>query len=349
MTLIKCTVCGCEISDRISKCHKCGHQTGNESPIIKPEIQKQKIIRHDKKTISEKFTQISGVVAILLACVLVFYVVPVRKIYESVTLSSFSFFDNKEKKAIELVKGSKIQFDSENAWASLFLGVVGLGQGATWQDFSNTIVKQKTNKKFKWSAEKTKESGLFLVAFADEEGWGHRWEVNIEQQTVNLVNQNEYLSRKYGLSRFDSDSNFEIVSIETDTLKVEKLYNYYSDKSSKKIVYILKAKAKNKTGKIITDAKISGKLTVIFKDKTIEGESGYESGFKTNISLTNPWNPNMEKLFYIKTNGIDQIYLSYQPEYVFFEVGIKAEDPIGYKYDKNIQEFDLKNKWKNLK
>lgn len=44
----------------------------------------------------------------------------------------------------------------------------------------------------------------------------------------------------------------------------------WSDQSSRKIVYILKSKVKNKTGKTLSKAEISGKLKLIFKDKNIE-------------------------------------------------------------------------------
>ena len=99
----------------------------------------------------------------------------------------------------------------------------------------------------------------------------------------------------------------------------------------------------------MTSADVTGKLQVIFKDKTIEGEENWESGFKTKISKSNPWQPQTEKAFYIKTKGIEQIFLDYVPEYVFFEVNLKAEDPIGFTYDKGIEEYDLKNIWETLK
>jgi len=266
----------------------------------------------------------------------------------AVLLLACSLFDNKEKKAIEIVKAAKIQFDTENIWDNLFLGVVGLGQGATWQDFANIIVKKDPNKKYQWIAEKTNEISIYIVNFVDENGWGHRWEVNLEQQTVNYINQNEYLRRKYGSSRLDRDVNFEIFNIEINSLKFEKEYNRFSNDYSKKIIYIIKANVKNKTGRLLSSAEISGNLKVIFRDKTIVGESNWQSGFKSGISKANPWNPGTDKSFYIKTKGIEEIYLNYQPEYVFFEIAIKAEDPVGFNYDKNIEEYDLKDKWKTL-
>jgi len=267
----------------------------------------------------------------------------------TILMTSCNLFENKEKKAIEICQKAKVQMQAGNVWGQLGLAMYGLTADATWLDYANMLAKQELNKKQDWTAEKTKEDGIYLVAFADEKGWGHRWEVTIEQQIVKHVNSNEYLCRKYGLSRFDSDGNFQITNIKTDTIKLEKENSYYSENNSKKIVYTLKASVINKTGKPLTSADISGKLQVIFKDKTVEGESNWESGFKTKISKANPWKPETERDFYIKTKGIEQIYLDYEPEYVFLEVNLKAEDPIGFSYDKGIEEYELKNKWKTLK
>ena len=270
-------------------------------------------------------------------------------IWLTIILTACNIFENKEKKAIEICQKAKVQFQTDNVWGQLGLSMYGLTADATWLDFANMLAKQDANSKQDWTAKKTKEDGIYLVSFADEKGWGHRWEVTIEQQIVKYVNTNEYLCRKYGLSRFDPDGNFQISNILTDTIKLEKENSYYSENNSKKIVYILKASIVNKTGKPLTSADVSGKLQVIFKDKTIEGEGNGDSGFKTKISKSKPWIPDTEREFYIKTKGIDQIYLDYVPEYVFFEVNLKAEDPIGFSYDKGIAEYDLKAKWKNLK
>lgn len=263
-------------------------------------------------------------------------------------ITSCDFFENKEKKAIEICQKSKMQLQTDNIWGQLGLTMYGLSADATWLDYANMLAKQDPNKKQDWSAEKTIEKDIYLVAFADLQGWGHRWEVDIEHQIVKHINSNEYLSRKHGLSRFDPDYNFQITNIVTDTIKLEKERSYYSD-NSQKAVYVLKASIINKTGKALTSADVSGTLQVIFKDKTIEGESNWDSGFKTKISKSKPWSPDTEKEFLIKTKGIEQIYLDYDPEYVFFSVNLKAEDPIGFSYNKAIAEYDLKMKWKTLK
>jgi len=363
MTLIKCPECGAEVSDVLSKCPKCNSSFENYK--VSEDIETQEPKKENKRPSRKDYKWGLIFLMSLAVLILIIKVIPVQRIFEQV--SSFTFFDFKGKKAIEIVKNSKIQIDLENVLGSLAINI-GLGQGATWQDFANLVAKQDPSKKYVWTTQKTDETGVYIVAFQDEKGWGHRWEVNMDQQTVNHINHNEYLSRKYGFSRFDRDGNFEIVNIETDTLKVEKDYNYYSAKSSKHIVYILKATVKNKTGKALSHAEISGKLVLIYKDKTVKGESGlkagfklvykdsnYElesgngSGFKSPISLSNLWKPNTDRPFYLKTKGIDEIYMNYQPEYVFFEIGLEAEDPIGFKYDKDIEEFDLKNEWGNLK
>lgn len=264
-------------------------------------------------------------------------------------MTACNIFENKEKKAIEICQKAKVQFQTNNILGQLGLSMYGLTADATWLDFANMLAKQDPNKKQNWTANKTNEVGIYLVSFADEKGWGHRWEVAIEPQIVKHVNSNEYLCRKYGLSRFDPDGNFQITKIVTDTIKLENENSYDSENNTSEIVYILKASILNKTGKSLTSAELTGKLQVIFKEKTVEGEKNWDSGIKTKISESRPWKPDTEKEFYIKTKGIDKIYLGYEPEYVFFEVNLKAEDPIGFKYDKGIAEYDLKNKWKSLK
>lgn len=263
-------------------------------------------------------------------------------------LASCDFFEYKEKKAIEICQRQKVQFQTDNIWEQLGLAIYGLSADATWLDYANMLTKLEPNKKKDWSAEKTTEKDIYVVAFADAQGWGHRWEVDIEHKIVKHINLNEYLCRKYGLTRFDPDYNFQITNIVTDTIKLEKERGYYSN-NSMKVVYILKASIINKTGKILTSADVSGTLQVIFKDKTIEGESIWDSGFKSKISKSKPWHPGTEKEFFIKTKGIELIYLDYEPEYVFFSVNVKAEDPIGFSYNKAIAEHDLKRKWKSLK
>lgn len=267
----------------------------------------------------------------------------------TIIVTACNLFEYKEKKAIEICQTAKVQIQTENEWGQLGLSMYGLTADATWLDYANMVAKFDPNLKHFWTAEKTKEDGIYLVAFADENGWGVRWEVTIDQQIVKHINSNEYLRRKYGLSRLDHDGNFQITNIIIDTIKLEKETSYFSENNYRKVVYVLKASIKNKTGKTFIKANVSGNLQVIFKDKTIEGEGDWESGFKTKISKSKPWKPDTEKEFYIKTRGIDQIYLDYEPEYVFIEVNLKAEDPIGFSYNKGIAEYDLKTKWKKLK
>ncbi|MBS1559815.1 MAG: hypothetical protein JST69_13930 [Bacteroidetes bacterium] len=246
---------------------------------------------------------------------------------------------SKEKKAIEVCQKSKVEFD--NPFFNTFQGLTA-GTNATWLDFANARAKESVNDKMSWGAQPTGEKDIYLVAFVNKESWGYRWEVDVEQQIVKFINQNEYLSRKYGLSRFDRDLNFEITRLFMDTLKT------INEWGEQKIAYYHKARVVNKTGKTLTEAKISGTLQVIFKDKTIEGRSEWESGFTYDVSKSRPWKPDTEKDFYIKTKGIEIIYLSYTPEYVFFQINLKAEDPIGFSYDKNIAEYDLVNRWKYI-
>jgi hypothetical protein len=72
-------------------------------------------------------------------------------------------------------------------------------------------------------------------------------------------------------------------------------------------------------------------------------------GFKNAISKSKRWFPDSTKEFSIKTKGIEEIYLDYDTEYAVIEMNLKAEDPVGFSYNKNIKEFDVKNKWSALK
>ena len=264
-------------------------------------------------------------------------------------LTSCSLFENKERKAIEICQKAKVQFQTDNAFANLFLNAYGLGANATWLDFANMIAKQDPNKKYDWHAKKTDDNKFYIVDFTDPDGWGHRWEVDIDQQIVKSINQNDYLTRKYGFSRFGGNDEFEVTEVQKSELKLDKHYSYYDNSSSSDISYVIKASVLNKTGKTITSAKIEGKLKLIFKDKTVTGNSDYESGFKSRISESRPWESNTTKEFYIKTKGIEKIYLNYIPEYVVFDISLKAEDPVGFSFDKDIADMDLLGNWKAFK
>lgn len=111
----------------------------------------------------------------------------------------------------------------------------------------------------------------------------------------------------------------------------------------------MKGYVTNNTDKTITKANISGLVQIIFKDKCIESKNDWTSGFKRKISKSNPWKPNEKIEFYIKTKSIEEIYLQYNPEFVFFCVNLVAEDPIGYKYNRDIKEYNLKQSWDKLR
>lgn len=262
----------------------------------------------------------------------------------SILISSCSFIDNKPKEAIKICQNSKVQFTSGNSYAYA-LNLYGLNDNATWLDYANIMAKESSNNRFDWQAKPTNEKEIYLVSFIDQEKWGLRWEVDIKQQIVKYINDNEYLCRKYGLTRFDEENSFEITDILTDTLKIGRtVYQPYDG-----IKYFIKASVINKTDKNITKASITGNLKVVFKDKTITGETDWECGFNSKISISKPWTPNTKREFYIETKGIEPIYKDYDPEYVYFEISLKAEDPVGFTFNKNIAEYDLINKWKNLR
>lgn len=265
-----------------------------------------------------------------------------------IVFSSCNIFNDKEKKAIEICQKTKIQFSNGDLSGLLGLALSGLTVESTWLEYANMLAAAENDIKLDWTAVKSEEEGIYLVKFADKRGWGHCWEVTIDQKIVKYVNSSEYLSRKYGLSRFDPDNKFQIKNIKANALKLIKTKRFDSDQSNNKIAYVMEATIVNKTGRSLTRASVSGSLQVIFKDKTIEDEDDWESGFYTKVSETSPWKPNTERQFYIQTKGIDQVYLDYVPEYVFFNLNLTAEDPIGFLYNKGIEEFDLKHAWKLL-
>jgi len=107
----------------------------------------------------------------------------IRKIFFFFGLMVFclacSYFDNKEKKAVEICQKAKVQFHIDNIWVQIGLSMYGLHADAAWIDFANMLAKQdinsKQNSKQNWTAKKTKEYDIYLVSFADENGWGHTW------------------------------------------------------------------------------------------------------------------------------------------------------------------------------
>lgn len=333
---MRCSKCNSENPNNALFCGKCGEKfvppVKNKTPKTKKkDVSDSPLI---DKTETEKDKKIDTSPPKRLVTLSIIVGVVILGILFSV--SEYGFL-GKEKKAIKIVQKSKIS-----------LGFFGLEQGTTWLDWANILAKKDPNKKYKWSASKTQEKDVYLVSFRDEKGWGSSWEVTIPQQIVKTISGNEYLGRKYGLSRLDTDGNFEITDIKTNTLTIEETYSYYSRSSSKEIGYILEANVFNRTNKMLTNADISGTLKLIFKDTTVESP-GY-GDFKGHyyISTSHPWEPNTGKNFYVKVTNIEEIYLKYVPEYVIFEVNVKAGDPIGFSYDKNIAEYDLKDRWATL-
>jgi hypothetical protein len=165
------------------------------------------------------------------------------------------------------------------------------------------------------------------------------------------VNQDEYLGYKYGLSLLDNDTLFEIIYLSKNTIS-----NQFKNgkRGSKEIVYLIKGKVKNKTGKTLTSAKLKGSLKIIYKDKSIIGSSKCDfwetkCGFKRNISINSPWKNNEAMEFSLETEGIDDLYLAYEPEFAFFNLELQTGDPVGYAYDRAIAEFDVKKQWTSFK
>lgn len=245
-------------------------------------------------------------------------------------------FENKEKKAIEICQQSKIPLSE-----SLAFKEYGLSPTATWLDFGNMIAQQDPNKKLFWKANNVGDSGVYVVALVDEKDWGQRWEVILEQKIVKYMNANEYLSRKYGLSRKGNSNEFKVLDISLDTLRFED--RYYRDEPL--ISYELKGKVLNNTDKVITAAYLEGTLKLVFEEKTISAKQSRYDGITTRISESSPWNPGEAREFKFRSYGIELIYTDYPPAYALFEIGLTAADPVGYKFNENIEEFNMKRKW----
>lgn len=271
--------------------------------------------------------------------------------------------DRGEKQSIEIVQKSKVQIVQQEISDNPLLKLlqlklqkeitagVGLDPNSTWLDFANKIAKDDPNIKYEWNATSTSEPDVYLVSFADNIGWGHRWEVNIKNSIVKHVNQNEYLSYKYGLSRLDNDTLFEVIDLSKNAIS-----NQYKNgkRGDKEIVYLIKGKIKNKTGKTLTSGKLKGNLKIIYKDKSVIGTSNCDfwetkCGFKRNITTNAPWKNNNAIEFSLVTEGIDDLYIDYEPEFAFFNLELQTGDPIGFTYDKAIAEYDVKKQWASFK
>lgn len=290
--------------------------------------------------------------------------IPTSRIFVFATMVLLLFgCDRGKKQSIEIVQKSQVQFVQQEISDNPFLKLLqlelqkelgagsGLAPNSTWLDFANKIAKEDPNIKYEWNSSSTPETDVYLVAFADNIGWGHRWEVNIKNSIVKYVNQDEYLNYKYGLSRLDNDTLFEVINLSKNAIS-----NQYKNgkRGSKEIVYFIKGKIKNKTGKTLTSGKLKGNLKIIYKDKSVIGSSKCDfwetkCGFKRNITTNSPWKKNDVIEFSLVTEGIDDLYIEYEPEFAFFSIELQTGDPIGFTYDKAIAEFDVKKQWVSFK
>ncbi len=268
--------------------------------------------------------------------------------FNFILLLSFlcSSCERHDDKTIQLVQSSKIQMASDLFLSGqLFLAQNDLTLNSTWSDFANLMAKRNNTKRFKWKSTQTNEKGVFIVEFADEATWGWRWEVNLNEQVVQFINDSDYLTYKHNLSRFEGTQDFEVIEINVDTFKVVNNYSIFSGKYTKSIVYQLRGELLNKTDKRISSGHLTGKLKLLFKDKVISAPGNFRSNFVRKLSDTETWDPNTTREFSFETDGMDKIYLDYSPEYVIIEVGLAVQDPVGYSFDKNIIEEDIRARW----
>ena len=257
------------------------------------------------------------------------------------------------KRAIKICQSTKVQMNESDVLESLAFrfafALGGLSMDATWMDLVNLWAESDPNTKLKWNAMSTENKKVYIVSCADEKGWGLHWEVDVKEKIVKLVNGNEYLSRKYGLSRKDIDNMFAISDFKKNVMRIEKDNDSYASQKSNKVYYTMEASVMNKSGKNISHAELTARLQVIYKDKTINSASSWQDGFTEEISKDHPWKPNTTRKFHVKTSGVETVYLEYDPEYVFFTLDLLATDPIGFEYSKNILEYDMKSTWNRLK
>ena len=97
---------------------------------------------------------------------------------------------------------------------------------------------------------------------------------------------------------------------------------------------------------------MSGSLKVIFENKTEEVTNSYSKNYKIlkkEVSESHPWKDGEAIDFTVVTHKVKQIYLDYDPQYVFFTIEMSAGDPIGYSYNKAIYEVDMKDRWNAIR
>lgn len=268
----------------------------------------------------------------------------------------------REKKAIKICQSTKVEwgdllgYDDESILGDLFGNLIlknimkakGINiETATWLDYANFIAAQEPDKHMAWTAKKLDRENMYEVHFLDEEGWGFFWEVDIEEKIVRFVNGNDKMSRDYGHSRYDKEAPFEVKDIVEASVEYKE-GEVYGEKEG--VVCTFQGVIVNHTGRALSSAKLKGGLQVIFENKTVEGEISWKSdGLAREVSESDPWYDGEEISFVVETERIRKIYLEYEPQYVFFTLGIRVSDPVGYSYDKDVWEKDLKDRWNEMR
>lgn len=208
---------------------------------------------------------------------------------------------------------------------------------------------------YKWTAELTEnEDGFAIVSFVDKNSFrGWHWEVDIKNKIVRFINDNILLNMKYGFTRIDRTKRFVVNEVKQDTLKH---IEYWADRKAtwadqiydtrriikNKIVYYYDGSIINNSNKVITDAKISCKLYLIFNvDKILELEQHRGSGFVSAVSTSSPWRPKEVRSFKIEMEPLDDIYKEYKPSKVLFQFDLTATDPVGFEFDGTIVQKEL--------
>ena len=188
---------------------------------------------------------------------------------------------------------------------------------------------------YTWKA-RCYRGNLYVVSFRDPEGWGYSWEVNINDETVHFINSNAYLSFKHGFSKVDPTTPFPLCDITLDTLKHQK----------GKVIYQIKGSIQNNSGTTISYLDLDrSEINVIYKEKDFRSWNA-RAKFRR-VSDDKPWK-DKEKITFDLTTSIEDTYLDYPPEVVFFNVNVRASNPVGYDYDRIIYQKNITLSWGEL-
>lgn len=224
-------------------------------------------------------------------------------------------------------------------------------QRFTWEDYATEWTKH-FKEPYEWKAKSV--DSFIQVSFVNGEDFGLYWLVDLSRRSCAFLDGRNLLSRKYGF----------YITIDSANYPVENVSNklYYKTSSSEYVNVIHKTNAiildqpgiyvtcegdiKNNSGRDLTTWQINGEIDIVYEDKIIS------EGISNLIAFNgdkNIWKKGESRHFKVRTKDIDTIYANYHPLYVDFNLSLKAGDPIGYEYSKNIYSCNFLSDWQHLK